>query len=125
MAHPIQKMAVPPLLIEPAALFAALGNPIRLEALRRIVTIGPQSVNDLAAATGLAQDAMSRHMTVLWNTRAVIIVAPPDGDGRKRFFGTPPGCVRETPGGKEIDYGSCVLRFPGATSAAKAAGGKD
>lgn len=125
MAHPIQKLAVPPPVIEPAVLFSALGNPIRLEALRRIAANGPQSVNDLAAVTGLGQDAMSRHMTVLWNTRAVIVVAPPDGDRRKRFFGLPPGCLRETPGGKEIDYGSCVVRFPGMMSAAAAAGGKD
>lgn len=111
MAHPIQKVAVPAPALDPAALFRALGNPIRLEALRRIVTLGPQPVNDLAAAVGLEQDAMSRHMTVLWNIRAVIVVDPPDGDGRKRFFDVPPNCVRTTAEGKEIDYGDCVVRI--------------
>ncbi len=63
-----------------------------------------------ARVAKLALDSMSRHMTVLHNARAVVVVAPPDGDGRKIFYNLPPGCLRETAGGREIDYGSCVLR---------------
>ena len=97
--------------VDPTALFQALGNSIRWDALQQLATAGPQSVNDLAERAGRAQDSMSRHMTLLYEAGAVVGVDPPDGDGRKQFYGLPPGCLRETPGGKEIDYGTCVLRL--------------
>jgi len=34
-----------------------------------------------------------------------------DGDGRKLFHASPPGCLREGAQGKELDYGKCVLRL--------------
>ena len=42
----------------------------------------------------------------------VVVVTPPDDDGRKIFYAIPPGRLRGVAGGKEIDYGVSVLRFP-------------
>jgi hypothetical protein len=69
-------------------------------------------VNDIAAALNCAQVSASRHLDAMWKAGAVIGVTPPDGDGRKQCYAIPPGRLRETPGGKEIDYGVCVLRLP-------------
>jgi hypothetical protein len=93
------------------ALLHALGQPIAWNALMQLVTAGPQSVNDLAAAGNCAQVSISRHRTQMCAAGAVVVVPPPDGDGRKIFYAIPPGLQRETPGGREIDYGVCVLRL--------------
>ncbi len=107
------------------ALLHALGQPIGWCALTWLVSAGPQSVNDLAAAIHCAQVSVSRHLTAMCKAGAVVMVPAPDGDGRKVCYGIPPGRLRETPGGKEIDYGVCVLRLPGTTTATEVAGGKD
>ena len=111
MANETPNPRTPTPIADPTALFQALGNPVRWAVLRKLAADGPQSVNDLAALAGRAQDSMSRHLTLLWKTGAVVAAAPPDGDGRKQFYALPPGCLREGAGGKEADYGACVLRF--------------
>jgi predicted transcriptional regulator len=93
------------------ALLHELGQPIGWNALLRLASAGPQSVNDVAAALNCAQVSASRHLDAMWKAGAVIGVTPPDGDGRKQCYAIPPGRLRETPGGKEIDYGVCVLRL--------------
>jgi DNA-binding transcriptional ArsR family regulator len=93
------------------ALMHALGQPIGWNALRLLASAGPQSVNDVAAALNCAQVSASRHLDALRKAGAVIAVTPPDGDGRKVFYAIPPGRLRETANGKEIDYGVCVLRL--------------
>jgi hypothetical protein len=96
---------------DPVALLHELGQSIGWNALRLLASAGPQSVNDVAAALNCAQVSASRHLDAMWKAGAVIGVTPPDGDGRKMCYGIPPGRLRETPGGKEIDYGVCVLRL--------------
>ena len=93
------------------ALLAALGSPVRWQVLRLLATEGPLSVNDLATRVDRAQHSMSKHMQILRAVGAVVIVPGADGDGRKQFHGIPPGCLRESAQGKEIDYGKCVLRL--------------
>jgi hypothetical protein len=96
---------------DPVVLLHVLGHPIGWNALLRMASVGPQSVNDLAAALNCAQVSASRHLDAMWKAGAVIGVTPPDGDGRKVFYAIPPGRLRETAAGKEIDYGVCVLRL--------------
>lgn len=93
------------------ALLAALGNPVRWQVLRLLAVEGPQSVNDLAARTNRAQHSMSKHLQILRDVGAVVMVPGTDGDRRKLFHALPPGCLREGALGKEIDYGVCVLRI--------------
>ena len=92
-------------------LLRALGNPVRWEVLRLLATEGSQSVNDLAARVDRAQHSMSKHMQILREVGAVVMVADANGDGRKLFHALPPGCLRDGANGKELDYGACVLRF--------------
>jgi len=94
------------------ALLHVLGDPIGWNALLRLASAGPQSVNDIAAALNCAQVSASQHLDAMWKAGAVIGVTPPDGDGRKQCYSIPLGRLRETPGGKEIDYDVCVLRLP-------------
>jgi DNA-binding transcriptional ArsR family regulator len=94
------------------ALMHALGSPLRWDVMRKLALDGPQSVTSLGGLMDRAQDSMSRHLTVLWQTGAVVGIEPPDGDTRKQFYAIPPARLRTVPGGKEIDYGVCVLRFP-------------
>jgi len=101
------------------ALLHALGQSISWNALMRLVSAGPQSVNDLAAAGNCAQVSISRHMAQMCDAGAVVLVPSPDGDGRKICYAIPPGRLRETPGGKELDYGVCVLRLAAAPSETK------
>jgi len=93
------------------ALLHALGQPIAWNALCLLAAAGPQSVNDVAAALNCAQVSASRHLDAMWQAGAVIGVTPPDGDGRKVFYAIPPGRLRATASGKEIDYGVCLLRL--------------
>lgn len=111
MANDVPNEPVPSPVTDPSRLFQAIGNPIRWDVMRRLALEGPQAVNDLAAREDRGQDSMSRHLTLLWKAGAVIAVAPPDGDTRKRFYAIPPERLRAAAGGKEIDYGACVLRF--------------
>ena len=90
--------------VDMVTLLSALGNPVRWQVLRLLVTEGPKSVAILAARTNRAQHSMSKHLQLL---RA----AGTDGDGRKLFHALPPGCLRDGAQGKEIDYGVCVLRL--------------
>ncbi len=92
-------------------LLRALGNPVRWEVLRLLATEGPQSVNDLAARVNRAQHSMSKHMQILREVDAVVLVPGTDGDGRKQFHAIPPSCLRDGTQGKELDYGKCVLRL--------------
>ena len=96
---------------DPVALLHELGQPIGWNALRLLASAGPQSVNDVAAALNCAQVSASRHLDAMWKVGAVIGVTPPDGDGRKVFYAIPPGRLRATAVGKEIDYGVCLLRL--------------
>ncbi len=109
------QITVAPGAAEPAvdmvALLAALGNPVRWQVLRLLATEGPQSVNDLAARVDRAQHSLSKHLQILRAVGAVVMAPGTDGDGRKLFHAIPPGCLRDGAGGKEIDYGNCVLRL--------------
>ena len=97
--------------LDMVGLLRALGNPVRWEVLRLLATEGSQSVNDLAARVDRAQHSMSKHMQILREVGAVVMVADANGDGRKLFHALPPGCLRDGANGKELDYGACVLRF--------------
>jgi DNA-binding transcriptional ArsR family regulator len=48
------------------AIFAALAHPTRRAILRRLRR-GPASVSDLARPFGVSQQAISRHLAVLWS----------------------------------------------------------
>jgi DNA-binding transcriptional ArsR family regulator len=97
--------------LDMVGLLRALGNPVRWEVLRLLATEGPQSVTVLAARTDRAQHSMSKHMQILREVGAVVMVADANGDGRKLFHALPPGCLHDGVQGKEIDYGVCVLRL--------------
>jgi DNA-binding MarR family transcriptional regulator len=71
--------AVPGPGLDLVALSLAVGNPVRWQVLRLLVTEGPQSVAILAARTNRAQHSMSKHLQLLRAVGAVVMVAGTDG----------------------------------------------
>jgi len=56
---------------------------------------------------------VSKHLRVLRDAGALVVVAAPDGDGRKQHHAVPERFRRTDDAGRPvIDYGVCVLRFP-------------
>lgn len=54
-----------------AKIFAAFANPSRLHILQ-ILSAGPASVNEIAAAAGLKQSITSQHLSALQSAGAVV-----------------------------------------------------
>jgi DNA-binding transcriptional ArsR family regulator len=105
-------MAPPPLRpVQPSLLFHALGNETRMVMLRRLAAGGTLCVKDFVTVTGRRQDAVSRHLRLLLQAGAVMEVPAADGDLRKTCYTIHPSVVREGPGGKELDFGSCTVRL--------------
>ena len=91
----------------------ALSDPARWQALRELAAGKTFSVQELAGMVGRSPDLMSKHLKILRQTGAVILVAAPDGDGRKSHYAVPERFRRLDETGKPmIDYGVCALRFP-------------
>jgi DNA-binding transcriptional ArsR family regulator len=49
----------------PAALFAALGDPTRLELVARLSSGGPASISRLTTGSGVTRQAVAKHLRVL------------------------------------------------------------
>ena len=99
-------------LIDPLALLGACADPVRFGILRELTKADSLSVNDLAARLKRAPDAISKHLRVLRDARVLLVVAAPDGDGRKQHHQVPaPFRIRDAAGRPALDFGTVVLRF--------------
>ena len=91
----------------------AVSEPARWAALRELASGKSLSVLELAAVARRSPDLMSKHLKSLREAGAVIVVAAPDGDGRKSHYAVPERFRRTDEAGKPmLDYGVCALRFP-------------
>jgi DNA-binding transcriptional ArsR family regulator len=96
----------------PVRLLQALADPIRHAVLRELAAGRSRSVQELAGVLKRDPDLVSKHLRVLRDAGAVVVVPAPDGDGRKQHHAVPEAYRRVEPaGGPVIDYGVCVLRF--------------
>ena len=94
-------------------LLAAAGDPARWGILRELAGGEALSVQELAARVSRSHNQTSKHLALLRSVGAVVPVAVPGTDGRKQFHAIAEAFRREVADGKrEIDYGTCVLRFP-------------
>jgi predicted transcriptional regulator len=91
-------------------LFYALGNPVRWKVLQ-LLAERPHSVKELAAQANRLEHSMSKHLQVMRDAGLVVMVAGPDGDGRKLFHALPPERLRATAEGWELDFGDAVVRI--------------
>jgi len=86
-------------------------DPARWAALRELAAGQSCSVVELAGAVGRSADLMSKHLKTLREAGAVVLVDPPDGDGRKQHYAVAEQFRRVEAGKPVLDYGVCVLRF--------------
>ena len=92
-------------------IFLALADPTRRAILSRL-THGEASGTELARPFSISVPAISKHLRVLRTARLLILVAPPDGDGRKQHHQVPaPFRTRDATGKTALDFGAVVLRF--------------
>lgn len=68
--------------VEPAALFAALGDPTRLSLVDRLAANGPQSITQLTAGSAVTRQAVTKHLHVLADAG----LAHDQWRGRERFW---------------------------------------
>ena len=94
-------------------LLQAAGDSARWALLRELAGGETLAVQDLAARIGRNHNQTSKHLAILRAAGAIAAVTLPESDGRKQFYAIPESLRRTGPDGAwEIDYGSCVLRFP-------------
>lgn len=86
-------------------------DPARWLALRALAAGPSLSVLELADVAGRNADVMSKHLKTLREAGAVVLVACPDGDGRKQHYAVPENFRRAENGKPVLDFGVCVLRF--------------
>jgi DNA-binding transcriptional ArsR family regulator len=91
--------------------FAALGEPTRRRLLLALSDGVPRRATDLTKTAGKRFDATLKHLIALRN--AGLIVANPDPtDSRRQLYSLAPSVrVAQTPEGKTMDFGYCVVRF--------------
>jgi DNA-binding transcriptional ArsR family regulator len=100
-------MAVPGRRMSLTSVCRALGSPIRLRALRRMLEVGqPMSVSQLASRERQSADAMSRHLQVL--EHAGVVASHPGVDRRCTCYFVP---AKWRKGEDELDFGCCAVRL--------------
>ena len=113
-SSPAAAVVVPPDFFgNPTDFIWALGDPTRWALLRELAGGQSFSVLELAASLKRSPDLMSKHLKILREAGAVVVVPAPDGDGRKSHYTVPEKFRRADESGKPmLDYGVCALRFP-------------
>lgn len=106
--------AVPPdFFAQPTDFLWAVSDPARWPVLRALADGNSLSVLELSAIAGRSPDLMSKHLKILREAGAVVVVPAPDGDARKVHYAVPEKFRRTDESGKPmLDYGVCALRFP-------------
>ena len=69
-------------LADAAPVFAALGDPTRLQIVAKLATEGPQSIARLTEATEVSRQAVTKHLVALEEAGLV----ESDRDGRERIW---------------------------------------
>lgn len=67
---------------ESAPVFAALGDPTRLQVVARVCTFGPQSITRLSADMDVTRQAVTKHLAAL----AAAGLAQPRRQGREQIW---------------------------------------
>jgi DNA-binding transcriptional ArsR family regulator len=113
-SSPAAPFAVPPDFFgNPTDFLWALSDPARWPVLRALADGKSLSVLELSAIAGRSPDLMSKHLKILREAGAVVVVPAPDGDARKVHYAVPEKFRRADESGKPmLDYGVCALRFP-------------
>ena len=98
----------------PLKLLQAMAERLRWAILGELVAGPPLSVQELASRLQHRPNLVSKHLRVLREAGAVVVVPSVDGDGRKQFYTVPEGCRHVDDSGRPVlDYGVCALRvFP-------------
>ncbi|MGD0536876.1 MAG: helix-turn-helix domain-containing protein [Verrucomicrobiota bacterium] len=99
----------------PVKLLHATAEPLRWAILGELATGQPLSVQELGTRLQRRPNLVSKHLRVLREAGAVVVVPALDDDGRKQFYAVPEEFRHVDDSGRPVlDYGVCALRvFPG------------
>jgi len=89
---------------ECATYLKALGDPVRLEIVERLLT-GPQSVTHLAELMQMEIQNVSHHLRVLYHAKLVTI----EKDGKFSFYRLNEDFLRARNSIKSLDFGCCKI----------------
>jgi DNA-binding transcriptional ArsR family regulator len=103
----------------PLKLLQAMAEPLRWAILGQLATGPPLSVQELGARLQHRPNLVSKHLRVLREAGAVVVVPSADDDGRKQFYAVPAEFRHVDDSGRPVlDYDVCALRvFPAPGSA--------
>lgn len=93
--------------IDPAAAFAALGNPLRWSIYQMLADGRALSASQVAAVVKRDFDGVSKHLRVM---RAAGVLASKRGEDRRLELYYIPDTIRRADG--VADLGFCAIRFP-------------
>jgi len=88
---------------EPEAMIRAVGHPLRWRMLKALSNGEPQTIGELAAASGCFYDNAIRHLAILKKAGLV-------AQERGKLYQIPKRFL-PTPGQPHVDYGHCLLRM--------------
>jgi DNA-binding transcriptional ArsR family regulator len=95
----------------PDVVFAALGDPVRRQILCALAGGQPQTATQLMMTSRRRLDATLKHLVVLREAGMVETIRNP-GDARRQLYRLAVDVkVTATPGGREIDFGCCLVRL--------------
>lgn len=100
--------------LDPATVFAALGNPLRWCIYQMLVDGRALSASEVAAVVKRDFDGVSKHLRVM---RAAGVLASKRGEDRRLELYYIPETIRRADG--VADLGFCVIRLPVASDASK------
>lgn len=99
--------------VDADTVFAALGDPTRRRLLLAMADRVPRRTKALSGLCGKRFDATLKHLIALLH--AGLIVSEQDKeDGRRQLYTLAPSVkveVEETPNGKTMDFGYCLVRL--------------
>ena len=81
----------------------AIGHPTRWKMLQALSNGEPQTISELAAASGCFYDNAIRHLAILKKAGLVV-------QERGKLYQIPK-CYLPAPGQPHVDYGHCLLRL--------------
>ena len=110
-AAPFPTVQVTVKTVDADTVFASLGDRTRRRLLLALSDGQPRRATALTPASGKRFDATLKHLIALRNA-GLIVAAPDPADSRRQRYALAPSVnVAQTPEGRTMDFGYCLVRF--------------
>ena len=105
---------VPVQVVSADKVFAALGDPTRRRLLVAMADRVPRRATVLKGAAGKKFDATLKHLVALREAGFIIAQVDPTDNRRQLYTLSPDIKITDTPEGRTMDFGYCVVRVAGS-----------